>query len=476
MLIFLVVKKAKVHLLVECLSSSEQNQLLEQLARFKHEGTPELLLYQAILARVQSNGDPEGLLEIFPRVFPEEDFDHQRLRYVMTDLARTIERFLVKIRLEQQPLLRDRLLLEALGERKLENLFAKTFKQVQRRAESQPLRDANFLYNQFALQELAVHFERQYANRGGEDRIPQLLDQLQHHSLLLRLKYLCEALNRQQVLSSQADKGRLQEVLEELAGLQDLPAVILVYECILQTLRFPSEEGHYQDLRRHLRSSGGLFTRLELGQLYAFALNYCIRKLNKGESEYLRELFTLYAELMEQELLHEEGLLPVQHYKNTVTVGVRLKEYTWTQDFIHQFRKDLPPGERENAFTYNMAVLEYARGNYGMAKRLLQKVAFTDVFYNLDSKAILLKCYYELEENEPLLSLLDALRNYLSRNRKISPAQRALYKNLIPLLRRLLKVRDGEMEAGELLLQLNQAREVADLAWLKEKNAAFIPG
>ena len=64
-------------------------------------------------------------------------------------------------------------------------------------------------------------------------------------------------------------------------------------------------------------------------------------------------------------------------------------------DFIELHLHHLPPNERDNAHTYNSAMLCYYRKQYRQAVKLLQTVEFTDLYYQLDARSILLKVYFE---------------------------------------------------------------------------------
>lgn len=73
--------------------------------------------------------------------------------------------------------------------------------------------------------------------------------------------------------------------------------------------------------------------------------------------------------------------------------------------------------------------------------RLLREVEFTDIFYNLDAKVMLLKIYYELEEDEAFLSLAASFKIFLSRTRLINENTRNLYMNLLAFTSKLYTMR-----------------------------------
>ena len=88
---------------------------------------------------------------------------------------------------------------------------------------------------------------------------------------------------------------------------------------------------------------------------------------------------------------------------------------------------------------YNLVDLYYYKKELGKALEYLHKVEYSDVFYALNSKEMLLKIYYEMNEEEALHNLLASFRIYLKRNKLISDNIRLPYQNFISLLTQTVK-------------------------------------
>ena len=91
----------------------------------------------------------------------------------------------------------------------------------------------------------------------------------------------------------------------------------------------------------------------------------------------------------------------------------------WTKEFIEKFKDYLHPEVVENAYTYNLASYYYSTNQLDKVLDLLVKVEYTDIQYSIGAKSLLLRTYYDLEENEALLSLTRSFKQYLKRNRLI---------------------------------------------------------
>ena len=139
--------------------------------------------------------------------------------------------------------------------------------------------------------------------------------------------------------------------------------------------------------------------------------------INRGNQAYLLEALNLYKDMAATNLLTTNGKLSQFDYKNVVTTALRVKDFAFAGQFIYDYKNQLQPEERENAFTFNLARLHFYRKEYKQAMRLLQTIEYNDMFYQLDAKTTLLKCYYELGEYALLMSLKDSFVKLLRRKR-----------------------------------------------------------
>ena len=125
-----------------------------------------------------------------------------------------------------------------------------------------------------------------------------------------------------------------------------------------------------------------------------------------------------------------------------MTSGIRIKDFKWTEAFIHQNKNKLKPEVRENAFNYNLSVYYYATKQYTKALRLLMTISITDISYGVGAKTIQLQSYYELEEFEPLINLLDTFRLYVMRHKTQSDYRKKANLNMLRIVKKVAKLRE----------------------------------
>jgi hypothetical protein len=211
--------------------------------------------------------------------------------------------------------------------------------------------------------------------------------------------------------------------------------------------------------------------------LFAFAIVYCINKINYGNAAYQREIFELYKQSLTNDILIVDDKLSPWDYKNIVTIGLRNKEYKWTDAFVENYIGKLPKAEQQNAYTFNRARYFFATRKYDKVLALLQDVEYSDIFYLLDSKTTLMKTYYELGEYQPLQSLKESFRILLRRKKLISEQNQINYGNFARFVTKLFRVDvKNKKQVDTLRKEIEATRNVADRGWIMEKLQEVIGG
>jgi hypothetical protein len=180
----------------------------------------------------------------------------------------------------------------------------------------------------------------------------------------------------------------------------------------------------------------------------------------------------LFQDWLPRGLLFVRGKLTQYHFKNIVTIGLRLKEFDWIENFITSYSQYLDDQHRENAVTFNLAQLYFYKRDYPRVISQLNQVEYEDITYNLNSKTLLMASYYELDEIDALGSLLDTFRVYLNRNKELPATRRKHYLNTISIVRKLSKTIHGDLkEIDKLIKEVENTQGVVSKNWILEKLA-----
>jgi len=417
---------------------------------------------------------------LFFDLFPGQKFDQGKLAVLFTYTYRLWEEFVSHEVVIRQGGARSIALLSRLREQGADHLFfERTLRKVEKALESSPYRDGNFhLWRYLAAREGDLFYSQQDKFEKDIGLLAKR-DHLDHYLLSEKLKEACEMIVRKKILRVDYQPALLDAVLEEVdrtwETYKQIPSVAVYYQ-IFRLLNENRE--NYFEVVNCLEDNERFFTMEERQLLYHYLQNYCIERINQGHSEFLRRSFELYQHQLKKSLLFLNGYLPEGHYKNLVTIGLRLQEHEWVHGFIHNFRSHLHPGVADNAFTFNLASYFYATGQLDKVQELLLRVEYTDLRYNLGAKSLLLRTYYDLEEDEALLSLFDSFQQYLKRNKLMADERVQSFRRLLRFTKRamVLRARQDYLSQGKarqeieaLWEQVQRTDPVINKEWLVEK-------
>jgi len=435
-----------------------------------------IVLYELIVDQVSIKAKDNPAKEVIhAKVFPGKPFKDQEIRDLMKSLVKLLEDFFIQIELQNDSLGSGMKLLSSYRKRKLDKYFNSSLANINQLFRKHSYRDGQYYLNDYLLGvEKNLFFEQKF-KRTDESNLEQISGSLDLFYLTRKLRHSCEIINLKNVIASDSKLFLLEEILSYInknITKFESTGVISIYHKVLMTLEESDNESHYYDLIGLLEKHSDEFTQSENRNMYAYAQNYCIRKINEGSVNYLNELFDLYKILLEKEIILENKNISPWDYKNIVTVGLRVEQIEWTKKFIHDYEKVIALEFRRNAFTYNLACLFFHQKEYTKALKLFQEVEFTDVYYSLDSKSKLLKIYYELDEVEGLYSLIDSFRVYLRRNKLISDYQKTVYLNLIKYVKKVMQIKLNGNDSKKITALRNEVdnnKQVADIKWLTAK-------
>jgi len=426
---------------------------------------------------------------VYEQLFPGQKFQKKTINDLMTLMISSIYNFFAVENFLNDPEENKIRLMEALRSKGMGSDFLRIAEKFGNELESGK-KDQQYYYNQIRFQnELDIYHIQNVQHLGLAQFLKNKSEALDTYYLSAKLKFACDIINKKNIYLSDTDIVLLNEVIEyvsaNLSTYEKLPSVIVYYRIIL-TLTKPEDENNFRDLLDHLETVMTNFSNTELRQIFVFTQNYCIKKINIGQVNYVKELFNIYLRLLETGIIYENNYLDQWDYKNIATIGLRLKEYEWTESFIRTNKTMIQPTFREMAYCYNLANLYYEKREFRDAIKTLLKFndelkqisdpSFEDTFYNLDSRTMFLKIYYELEEEESFAANIETFKSFLKRNRKISEGQRIIYINLLKYTKKLSDMRRKLMNKTgktvkkmiqELKTEINAEKNIVNLSWLQ---------
>jgi len=458
--------------LLRLINSMDNNQLSNSKEfisnRFKDSDEAKLLLH--ILKYV--NREDELTKEaVFKKLYPKQKFDDIKIRRAMSALLKKLRLQIAVDEFSANELVVEEYLTEYLLKNDLQKQTQQNIQRRKKLTEKNENRSRDFHLSKYSILQHSNKFYEKYDGRFPLSELNNSLYHLEQFYLIEKLKIICAILsNRENAKNLIFSESSLQFILQLKFEENEKNIAPTIYKTAALILLEQNANQNFEYYQKLLNQNFKLFNKSEITDLYFIGINFCVRKINSGDLNYLPKLFTLYKFSIENGFLLIDGKVSPWSYKNTISAALRLKEFDYVEQFIEKYSVKLPADEKENAERFNKARLHFYKKEYFKVLRLLQEVEYTDVFYSLDAKTLLLKTYYELDELEVMYSLMSSFRQLLNRKKLISEKHRRNYKNFIKYVRKLNKVnylKKDQLKA--LSKEIKEAQNIADKNWLIEK-------
>lgn len=419
-------------------------------------------------ASLKSPSKPKTKKLAFQKMYPKAPYDDQKFRLATSNLLKLLEDFVAHWSFSEDIFGKKLRTMQFLREVKLPKHYETSLKKLDTYQKNQNLRNADFFNDQVKF------LQESYLGSGVASQMPYDLKDasvmLDHAYFSNKLRLTCQMLSiravRKVKYEVDIDERFLRSIEER--GLENEPAVA-VYLQVFRFLSKPDDEEAFQNFKVLINQHRDKFPSWEMRDLFLFALNFCIRRGNDGKKSYFQEGQELYKLGVETGYLLQNGELSRFTYLNAVMMSLKMEDYDWAENFIHEFVNLLNKKDRESTFSYCLAELEYARKNYNEALPLLQKVDYKNIFFHLNAKTIQLKIYYELDEYDLLHAHLDAMRIFL-RRKKVLGYHRTNYENIIKYAQKLITLNPNNKIAMKNLREKIEKEEVLSTkGWFLER-------
>ncbi len=357
--------------------------------------------------------------------------------------------------------------LKVLNQRQLNDLFpfhANRFLPILKKSKRQ---NENFLLENFFFQQQQHQHLEQLQSRKQSLNTNQVLQNLDEFYLHEKLKYWNAALHYKRQFD-QAIHVNWKDFFSEWLSKNKLSNNNEAYRQLLLMQTSSQSEIYYNNLKKILFEQTQLLDQTTQKEIYSFLVVYCIEKINQGNAIFYKEIFMLYKYALQHQLLIKQKKMSPWDFKNIVAVALQQTKIKWAEKFILEYKKFLPKEEADNAFNYNMARVYFNQRKFTESLKLLQMVAYTDLFYQLDVKIIQTKTLYELEETETLNDLIISFKKLINNKHRLSKHYQTVYRKYLMYLQKILLLKN-KTEATTLLEQLKNDIQVPDKIWLTEK-------
>lgn len=456
------------HLLIKKLSKKELKNLRKWVSSpFFNEKKEVLALLDYILHYKNAPNKALEKQKTFAVLYPNEPYNDKKMRYTMSALVKNIKQYLAYQEMQEDGEQEQIYICRALRKRNQDKIFEKEWNYTEKIQERQTHKSIQYYYNNYLLYREKYEYVSQQI-RSGNMFINEMEQHLSNFFLTELLRQGCLALAHHRLSPNTADFTLLEHIVPIIhQNLGLLPSTVAIYYHSFQCLKDHQNEGDFRQLKTLLAHQDFILPLEEQRDIYLSAINFSITQINNGRRNYIQEAFDLYKIGLAKNIFLDNGFLSHFLYKNILVIGLALGEKEWVWQFLQEYLRVLHPKNREHFYRYCLASFYFRTQDYDKAMPLLQQVDFQDTLNNLDARRMLLRIYFELEEIEPLYSLLDSFSTFIRRRKKELGYHWENYANLIRFVKKMLKMSWRDKELQQMLFtEVEKTPRVAEKNWL----------
>ncbi len=442
---------------------------------FHNQREDVILLYEYLLMESNLFNDEKIAKEkVFPHIYPSEKFDDAKIRQAIHFLFKSIEEFLIFTENEKDELKSRILLAKIYRKRKIEKNFIKVKKSIEIAIQNEVL-DEEGIYNTYLFQNELYEYLIS-TNRTQTLNLEELIESFDKALITEKLKQACILISHQAVFKTEYSDDLVKFIDSYVSKNSQLleTQILALYYFAYKTLSEEEAEGekYFKNFKNQLLGSNEVFAKEKMRDLYTIAINFCIKKFNRGAKIFINEAWDLYKQGIGSEILLIDGELNHYTYRNFISSGLVLKYYEEVETYINKYGVYLNKEYKDHYINFNLVRLFFEKGNYEKAMELVGQYEFKDVLMNISAKTIQLKIYYELSEFRTLESFLESMRAYVQRKKELGIQRKSNYKNIIRYTKKLLKVNPySKAQKEKLKLEIEAAKPLTEKAWLLKQLA-----
>lgn len=205
------------------------------------------------------------------------------------------------------------------------------------------------------------------------------------------------------------------------------------------------EENNYFEARKIFNEVSSSLDKNYKIQQYNIMTYYCIIRNNYGIKKFQFELFKLYNEKLKLGIYHDStgSFFPSSVFRNYVLLGILLKKYNWTENFIKKYSHEIKEDEREDEIKLSYSRLYFSQKEYDKTLSILKNFRGLNYLQYCDSSVLKLCTFYETKDYEDAFSEIDKFRHYLRSHKEIPRIHKVYTRNFLKLYLMLIKLITG---------------------------------
>ncbi len=418
---------------------------------------------------------------IYAKIFPGKKFNRQILWNMTSGMLAMAEEFLVHVSLRKNTFLRQQQVAEEFLERKLSVYHNKKIDDMETALAKTGL-SSDYFRNMSNLAGARV------SNLYLEDTQHLIFEHIVSKGEYVIMNFMKDISDVVAGIESSSDmyntpleanvpfqfvkKLQLEKVIEYAYKKNFKYAAIfeMYYLSIMIVLEFEREE-YFFKLKKLFEENYGSFSREEKYEWIIGITNYCVVKINTGNSEFRKTIFELDKFKLREGIVFPKRYMSKTLYLQILGNALAVNETEWAKDYIEKYIPRLKPSYQTPMQALSYACIHTLSKDYDKVLENLGKVKFVDAIDKVYVKSIYIRTYYDLDEFEIFLNQIDSMKHFLSKNKLLGDYFKKTYSKTLNCLTKLLSVREtNDLLEAELLEKIIKSDKQIQMGeWMLEK-------
>lgn len=379
---------------------------------------------------------------------------------VISNLCKHIERYLIWAEVENDPMMKDTLLLQAIGKRGLTEQFHKQKQKAKLKRDKMPIGLWHH-YHGFMAEYLHYYCNITTNISTGKHSLKKAFDEIKKFTSPLLHYLVLEMHNRVELLKENWDTQ-----IQEFKGRYKLPHELTIIIGHLIKLKAEKSELSYKFLIKEVENS--VLSQEIRFSIIIHLLSFITYNRIIGNNSYQQDMIELQDYGLRNNILFPSGKIPAARFINIVHRACGVKEYIWAKEFIINYSGLVPNETKKSIQTLGLAQIESSKGNYGTVLQLLSNNRYKIFEQEMRAKWLILSSSYELNKDNynTIEYSVNNFKYFIKKNKQNTTD--ITYKSLLNTAKHLMNIAKGK-DFQKVENYIKNEKNIFFRKWLLEK-------
>lgn len=420
--------------------------------------------------------EPVNLQYVSRNLFNGKLVSERKKAFLLTRARKLFEHYLKIREFEKSKDPGNNLLLKALIAGGAKTQTRAVSKKLDDNFRQQVYRDAESISHGIALQKALIEIHGFNIEKDLSKEYLKLSDLIDKQFIISKLELANSQLSRKyHVLGSEkADFRFLADVVGYVKQNSEMfrknePALYSEY-LVLRMMTPGENEKFFHELFDYVTSGRRKFSSAGLELAYYSLINYASNRASMGDSVFLNYLFRIYQSFEKNGFYESMKIVQDLDFAGIIVVSLRVGKNSWAVNFLKKYSAKLPAETKKDTVNLAYGLIEFSKKNFEQSAKYISQVDYVNAFFYLKAKETLVKICYETGDNDALVPLLDSMRHYLNRKKKLLSIHYNRYIDFLNCVSILVRSRNKDrMQAYKLFDELRKKKNLISYEWFNEK-------